>query len=55
VNRLLALFRPGNGVRAVRRQTVSLGWPVAVQQTLTTLMRTVDILVTGFFLRRRSP
>jgi hypothetical protein len=34
---------------------VSLGWPVAVQQTLTTLMRTVDILVTGFFLRRRSP
>jgi putative MATE family efflux protein len=26
-----------------------LGWPIAVQQTLNTLMRTVDIVVTGLF------
>ncbi|WP_255170822.1 MATE family efflux transporter [Natrononativus amylolyticus] len=31
------------------RRTVSLGWPIAVQQTLNTLMRTVDIVVTGLF------
>ena len=36
-------------LRAVWRRSLSLGWPVAVQQTLNTLMRTVDILVTGFF------
>ena len=35
--------------RAITRQTISLGWPVSVQQSLNTLMRTVDILVTGFF------
>jgi len=28
---------------------VGLGWPIVVQQTLTTLMRTVDIVVTGLF------
>ena len=31
------------------RQTFSLGWPIAVQQILNTLMRTVDILITGLF------
>ncbi len=31
------------------RQTVSLSWPIAVQQAFTTLMRTVDIIVTGIF------
>ena len=36
-------------VRSVGNRTLDLGWPVAVQQTLNTLMRTVDILVTGFF------
>jgi len=36
-------------LRSVGRETLDLGWPVAVQQTLNTLMRTVDILVTGFF------
>jgi len=36
-------------VRSVWRDALSLGWPVAVQQTLNTLMRTVDVLVTGFF------
>ena len=36
-------------VRAVWRDTVSLGWPIALQQTLNTLMRTVDVLITGFF------
>ncbi|WP_276256005.1 MATE family efflux transporter [Halomontanus rarus] len=30
-------------------RTLSLGWPIAVQQTLNTLMRTVDIVVTGLF------
>jgi putative MATE family efflux protein len=28
---------------------IGLGWPIAVQQTLNTLMRTVDIVVTGLF------
>lgn len=36
-------------VWAVWRRTFSLSWPLAVQQTLNTLMRTVDILVTGRF------
>jgi len=36
-------------VRDVWKRTLDLGWPVAVQQTLNTLMRTVDILITGFF------
>lgn len=35
--------------RAVWRRSVSLGWPIAVQQTFSTLMRTVDIVVTGLF------
>ncbi|MFW5939204.1 MAG: MATE family efflux transporter [Halolamina sp.] len=33
----------------VWRRAVSLGWPVAVQQTLNTLMRTVDLVVVGLF------
>ncbi|WP_188877250.1 MATE family efflux transporter [Halarchaeum nitratireducens] len=36
-------------VRSVWRDAVSLGWPIALQQTLNTLMRTVDVLITGFF------
>ena len=36
-------------LRSIWRQTIQLGWPIAVQQTLTTLMRTVDIVVTGLF------
>ncbi|WP_336023012.1 MATE family efflux transporter [Halobellus salinisoli] len=40
---------PRERVRSVGERTLDLGWPVAVQQTLNTLMRTVDILVTGFF------
>jgi putative MATE family efflux protein len=34
---------------SVWRRMLDLGWPIAVQQTFTTLMRTVDILVTGLF------
>lgn len=34
---------------SVWRRTISLGWPIAVDQTLATLMRTVDIIVTGLF------
>ena len=34
---------------AAWRRTVSLSWPIAVQQTFNTLMRTVDIVVTGLF------
>lgn len=33
----------------VWKQTYSLSWPVAVQQTFVTLMRTTDVLVTGLF------
>lgn len=36
-------------VFAVWRQTIALGWPVAIQQALNTLMRTIDIVVTGLF------
>ena len=43
------MFPLSDRLRALWRRTVSLGWPVAVQQALTTLMRTVDVLVTGFF------
>ncbi|WP_408959750.1 MATE family efflux transporter [Natrinema sp. 74] len=39
----------GVRVRDVWRRTAALSWPVAVQQTLNTLMRTVDILITGVF------
>lgn len=42
-----------DGLRArsvsVWRRTVSLSWPIAIQQMFTTLMRTVDIIVTGLF------
>ncbi|SFR90708.1 putative efflux protein, MATE family [Halomicrobium zhouii] len=31
------------------RRTVSLSWPISVQQALTTLMRTVDVVVAGLF------
>ena len=36
-------------VLPVWRRTVSLSWPIAIQQSLNTLMRTVDIIVTGLF------
>jgi putative MATE family efflux protein len=36
-------------VLAIWRRTASLSWPIAVQQTFNTLMRTVDIVVTGLF------
>jgi putative MATE family efflux protein len=36
-------------LRVVWRRALALGWPIAVQQTLNTLMRTVDIVVTGLF------
>ncbi|THE63171.1 MATE family efflux transporter [Salinadaptatus halalkaliphilus] len=35
--------------RSVWKRAVALGWPIAVQQTLNTMMRTVDIIVTGLF------
>lgn len=38
-----------DGLFSIWRRTFSLGWPVTVQQSLNTLMRTVDIFVTGFF------
>lgn len=36
-------------VRTIWRRTITLGWPIAIEQTLTTLMRTVDLIVTGLF------
>ncbi|NHX35752.1 MULTISPECIES: MATE family efflux transporter [Halolamina] len=39
----------GRRVGSVWRRAAGLGWPVAVQHTFTTLMRTVDIIVTGLF------
>ncbi|QLG27827.1 MATE family efflux transporter [Halorarum halophilum] len=36
-------------VLAIWQRTFSLSWPIAVQQTLNTLMRTVDVVVTGLF------
>ncbi|WP_053947633.1 MATE family efflux transporter [Halolamina sediminis] len=39
----------GRQVGGIWRRAASLGWPVAVQHTFTTLMRTVDIIVTGLF------
>jgi putative MATE family efflux protein len=39
----------GGRVRSVWRRTLSLSWPIAVQQTFNTLMRTVDLIVTGLF------
>ncbi len=36
-------------VWSVWKRTFSLSWPLAIQQTLNTLMRTVDIIVTGIF------
>lgn len=36
-------------LRAVWRRTLALGWPIALDQTLATLMRTVDVIVTGLF------
>ncbi|SNZ03187.1 putative efflux protein, MATE family [Natronoarchaeum philippinense] len=36
-------------VLALWRRTIALSWPIAVQQTFNTLMRTVDVIVTGLF------
>lgn len=38
---------PGH-LKQTWRRTFSLGWPIAIEQTLNTLMRTVDIIVSGF-------
>lgn len=34
---------------AIWRRAIALGWPIAIQQALNTLMRTIDIVVTGLF------
>ena len=34
-------------VLSIWRRAIALGWPIAVEQTLNTLMRTVDIVITG--------
>ena len=34
---------------ALWRRTGSLSWPIAIEQTFNTLMRTTDVIVTGFF------
>ena len=34
---------------SIWQRTFTLGWPIAVEETLTTLMRTVDIVITGLF------
>ena len=39
----------GDRLVGVWRRTISLSWPISVQQALTTLMRTVDIVVAGLF------
>ncbi|ESS03787.1 MAG: Na+-driven multidrug efflux pump, partial [uncultured archaeon A07HR67] len=39
----------GDRLVGVWRRTFSLSWPISVQQALTTLMRTVDIVVAGLF------
>lgn len=36
-------------LRTLWRRAIGLAWPIAIQQFLNTLMRTVDILVTGLF------
>lgn len=36
-------------IPSIWRRTFTLGWPIAIEQTLNTLMRTVDIIVTGLF------
>jgi len=36
-------------LRALWLRALRLGWPISVQQAFSTLMRTVDIVVTGFF------
>lgn len=36
-------------ILAVWKRTVSLSWPIAIQQILNTLMRTVDLVVTALF------
>ncbi|WP_243637813.1 MATE family efflux transporter [Natrarchaeobius oligotrophus] len=43
------MFQFGDRLLALWRRSFSLGWPIAVQQTLNTLMRTVDVVVTGLF------
>ncbi|WP_423751168.1 MATE family efflux transporter [Salinirarus marinus] len=43
------MLRVPDRLASIWRRMVALGWPIAVQQTFTTLMRTVDIVVTGLF------
>jgi putative MATE family efflux protein len=35
--------------RSIWRRGIALGWPITVEQTFNTLMRTVDLIVTGLF------
>jgi putative MATE family efflux protein len=39
----------GNRIIAVWRRSLSLSWPLSVEQLFSTLMRTTDLLVTGLF------
>jgi len=39
----------GSRTRSVWARAISLGWPISIQHTFTTLMRTVDIIVVGLF------
>lgn len=41
------MLRVDARLRSLWRRVLVLGWPIAVEQTLNTLMRTVDIVVTG--------
>jgi len=43
------MVRVAEQTRRIWRRAASLGWPIAVQQFFNTLMRTVDIFVTGLF------
>jgi putative MATE family efflux protein len=43
------MFGIDRRMRSIWRRTIALGWPIAVDQTLATLMRTVDVVVTGLF------
>jgi len=36
-------------VLTIWRRTFALSWPIGVQETLTSLMRTVDVIVTELF------
>ena len=43
------MFRFSDRLLSLWKRMAALGWPIAVQQVFNTLMRTVDIVVTGLF------